>query len=73
MAWFDEETNEVKESISRENFESWLGEAGEEWLLTDDQWVQVALEVENAINNAVERLQETLVQNIIEQGDDYFE
>lgn len=73
MAWFDEESREVKESISRENFESWLEEAGGDIVLTNEEWEHVAQELENAINNALERLQETLVQDIIEHGGAYFE
>jgi hypothetical protein len=73
MAWFDEESREVRESVSKENFESWLTQAGGDIILTSEEWESVATDLENAINNALERLQETLVQDIIEHGGAYFE
>lgn len=72
MAWFEDGIDEVKESISKENFESWYEDIiGTPITLTRGQWHRVADSLENAINLAMDETSQSIAFNI--NDDTYFD
>jgi hypothetical protein len=72
MAWFEDGIDEVKESISKENFESWYEDiVGTPITLTRGQWHKVAYSLESAINLAMDETSQSIALNI--NDDVYFD
>ena len=72
MAWFEDGIDEVKESISKENFESWYEDIiGTPINLTRGQWHRVADSLESAINQAMDETSQNIALNI--SDDIYFD
>ena len=67
MAWFEDGIDEVHESISKENFESWYEDIiGTPITLTRGQWHKVANSLESAINEAMDEASSEILINISE-------
>lgn len=72
MAWFEDDTAEVHEAISKENFESWYEDIiGEPISLTRGQWHKVANSLESAINEALDEASQGIVYGI--DNESYFD
>lgn len=72
MAWFEDGIDEVKESISKENFESWYEDIiGTPITLTRGQWHRVADSLESAINLAMDETASAISFEI--HDDNYFD
>lgn len=72
MAWFEDGIDEVKESISKENFESWYEDViGTPIILTKGQWHRVAESLERVINEAMDETSAEIIFGIHDES--YFD